>query len=168
MVFSRLSLPPSWGSFSTRVTFLPVRDKVKAVRIPAGPPPITMVCSPTSISSSVSADNLFALAIAIFVNNFAFSVAFSGSSLCTQLHWFRMFAISKRYLLSPASSMVSWNKGAWVLGEHAETTSLLSLCSSMAFLMTACASSEHANKLLSTCTTSGMSFTASLTASMSR
>ena len=37
-----------------------------------------------------------ALATAMRTRSFAFSVAFSGSFMCTQEHWSRMLAISKR------------------------------------------------------------------------
>ncbi len=51
--------------------------------------------------------------------------------MCTQESWLRMLAISKRYLFKPASIKVSRNRGSWVMGVQAATTTRLRLCSSM-------------------------------------
>ena len=81
-----------------------------------------------------------ALATAILTRSSAFFVAASFSCMWTQLHWSRMFAISKRYSLSPASLRVALNSGSWVRGVHEATTTRLSLCSMMVFLILSCVS----------------------------
>src|SRR3989339_2256749 len=63
-----------------------------------------------------------ALATAMRTRSLALAVANSGSLEWTQEHWFRILAISMRYLLRPASFRVSWNRGSWVLGVQAATT----------------------------------------------
>ena len=52
-----------------------------------------------------------ALATAMRTMSLAFSVARSGLSACTQESWFRMLAISTRYLFRPALMSVSWKSG---------------------------------------------------------
>ena len=48
-----------------------------------------------------------ALATPMRIRSLHFSVAFSGSLWWTQVHWLRMLAISKRYLLRPAVRSMS-------------------------------------------------------------
>ena len=80
----------------------------------------------------------------------ALSVALSCSFMCTQESWLRMLAISNRYLFRPASIKVSRNRGSWVMGVQAATTTRLRLCSSMIRVMLTWVSWEQVNRLSST------------------
>ena len=70
-----------------------------------------------------------ARAMDILTSSVAFCVAASGSAECTQEHWSRILASSKRYGFSPASRSVSRNSGSCVRGVQEATTMRLSRCS---------------------------------------
>ena len=63
--------------------------------------------------------------------SFAFLVASSCSLEWTHEQCSRMFAMSKKYWLMPASRSVSRNSGSCVLGVHAATTTRFSPLSRM-------------------------------------
>ena len=63
--------------------------------------------------------------------------------MCTQEHWSRMFAISKRYWFRPASPQALLKRGIWVLGEQDATTTLVSLWFFMADIISDIPDSEH-------------------------
>ena len=75
--------------------------------------------------------------------------------MCTQESWLRILAISNRYLFKPASINVSRNRGSWVMGVQAATTTRLRLCSSMIRVMLTWVSWEQVNRLSSTYATLG-------------
>ena len=86
---------------------------------------------------------LFALLTAILTKSFDFSVAATGSCICTQLHWSRILAISNRYGFNPASRIVSWNNGSWVRGVHEATITRFKLCSFIVSTIFVCVSAEQ-------------------------
>ena len=75
--------------------------------------------------------------------------------MCIHEHWSRMFAISNRYALSPASLMVFWNSGSCVLGVQLATTTLFRLCSFTICLIFSCVSCEQVYRFSSAYTTFG-------------
>ena len=89
------------------------------------------------------------LETAIRTRSLAFSVADSLSTLCTHEHWLRMLAISKRYLLMPALSTVSWKSTSWVRGVQAATTIRFNLCSLMTWVIFSCVSWEQLKRFSS-------------------
>ena len=73
----------------------------------------------------------------------ALAVASSGCLACTQQAWSRMFAISNRNGLRPASRSVSWKMGSCVRGVQLATTTRLRFSFSIVSLMSARLSDEH-------------------------
>jgi hypothetical protein len=84
-----------------------------------------------------------ARATAMDMRSSAFSVAASGSLLCTQDPWSRMLAIENRDWFRPLSRRVSWKIASCVRGEHEATTNRLSLCFLIMSLMCCRLLSEH-------------------------
>ena len=103
------------------------------------------------------------MAIPILIRSLAFSVAFSGSRICTQEHCSLMLTNSKRYLFKPASSQAALKSGSWVVGVQEATTTRFKLYSVIAFFIVETPSSEQVNRLRSACTTLGSSLTYSTT-----
>ncbi len=97
--------------------------------MPAMPPPITTAACVSGTSILKSGSSMRARATLMRTRSRALPVALAGSSLCTQLAWSRMLAISKRNGLSPASRSVSWKMGSCVRGVQLATTTRLSWCS---------------------------------------
>ena len=86
---------------------------------------------------------------------FAFSVAPFWSFMWTQEHWSRMLAISKRYLLRPASRMVERKRNSCVLGEQEATITLFRLYSLITCFIFSCVSWEQVKRFSSAMTTLG-------------
>src|SRR5271157_938333 len=116
-----------------------------AAVMPASPPPITSAPLLTPMLFLYSGTLSFTLATAARTRPHALAVAFSGSFWCTHEQCSRMLANSNRYGLMPALSSVFWNRGSCVRGVQAATTSLLSLCCSIAALIAFCESCAHEN-----------------------
>ena len=90
--------------------------------MPARPPPITRADWVTGTETVGTGCLRDALATAILRRSMALRVAISRFPMCTHEHWSRMLAISKSCGFRPASRMVSWKRGSWVLGVHDATT----------------------------------------------
>src|SRR5665647_334513 len=84
-----------------------------------------------------------AFATAMRIASFAFSVDPSWSCMCTHEFCSRIFAISNRNWFRPPSLVAVLNVGSWRRGEHAATTTPVSLLSLIALLITACPGIEH-------------------------
>ena len=149
------ALPPNWSSFSRTMVSKPWSPRLRAAFSPATPPPMTTARWLMVRGFSSSGLSSEARATAMRTRSLALSVAFSGSFMCTQESWLRMLAISKRYLLSPASIMVSRNSGSWVMGVQAATTTRLSCCSLMTLVMFTWVSWEQVKRFSSVKTTLG-------------
>ena len=126
--------PPTDGSFSTKYTWKPASAISSAHCIPAIPPPIISAdgVTPTRIGSKDS--NKDALATALAISSFAFSVPFSLSEW-TQLHCSRIFAISRQYAFKPASSHALLNVTSCMRGEQEATTTRSSFASRMSLFI---------------------------------
>ena len=74
-----------------------------------------------------------------------------------------MFAISKRYLLRPASRMVVRKRNSWVRGEQEATITLFRLYSLITCFIFSCVSCEQVKRLSSATTTLGRLFAYSFT-----
>ncbi len=98
---------------------------------------------------------LLALLTAILTRSFAFWVASSGWFIWTHEHWSLILAIWNRYLFNPASLIVSWNNGSWVLGVHDATITRLRWYSSIFSFIIPWVSAEQVYKFLSVITTFG-------------
>ena len=117
--------------------------KSKAVWIPHTPPPITNALLSTATLVASNGSSNLALATAIRVKSLAFSVAASGSAMCTQESCSLKFANSNKNLFKPASSTHLRKVGSWRRGEHAATTTLLRLCSLISSWIINWPGSEH-------------------------
>ena len=115
--------------------------------MPLTPPPTTRAVWSTPTVMYSRGWSSRALATAIFTRSWHFAVACSGSSWWTQVHWLRILAISKRYLLRPAVRSISWKMGWWVEGLQAATTTRFRLCSLIISTIWAWASWEQLKRL---------------------
>ena len=111
--------------------------------MPATPPPITTAACVSGTSTLKSGSRSRARATDMRTRSLALSVAFAGSSRCTHEAWSRMFAISKRKGLMPASRRVSWKIGSCVRGVQLATTTRLRFSFSMVSRMSCSESLEH-------------------------
>ena len=123
---------------------------MRAALRPAMPPPMTKARWLMLRGFSIRGLSREARATAMRTRSLALSVALSCSFMCTQEYWLRILAISKRYLFRPASIRVSRNRGSWVMGVQAATTTRLRLCSSMTFDILTWVSWEQVKRFSST------------------
>ena len=141
--YTRRAMPPSVFSFSTRCTGKPWSAMASDAVMPAMPPPITSAAPFTGTVSSISGMSPMVRPTVMRTRSLAFSVALSGSAECTHEHWSRIFAISSRYGLRPASRSVSRKIASCVRGVHDATITRLSRCLMIFSLIWSCVSSAQ-------------------------
>src|SRR5659263_599337 len=115
-------MPPMDGSFSTKYVLIPASASSSEAWIPAMPAPITSAAFSTGTVFGVRGSSFDARATSILTKSFAFSMAFSGSSMCTHVSCSRMLDIVNKNEFTPPSSVAFLKVGSWSLAAHAATT----------------------------------------------
>ncbi len=133
--------PPIEGVRSTRRTSNPASAISSAAWIPLIPPPMTrhLAAWPTSIGDR----GWFPFTFSTIARAMRIALSVVSGPSWTHEHPSRMFAISRRYGLSPASSAARRNVVSCIEGEQAATTTPVRRWSPIAFLIMSWPGSEH-------------------------